>query len=259
MMLVGRIAAVVVLSSVVCTSALAAKRQRLSASPDFPWLDDKDGVRLEIVEKLIEQKMSDQALSIITDLRNDGVTKPSLDLYQGKALQYQGMATEAERLLVSARKRMPGDARPHSALCILYADNENFEQAIESCQRATSIDKNDAGTWNNYGYLLLFVGDRPDDARKALETAVQLDSTQSRYRNNLGHAQVACGAPADAMKTFMSTATRADAAYNVGAASERFGTIDDAVRYYQQALDQQPDHSLAHEAIERLGKPAEEN
>ena len=226
---------------------------------EMPWLDDKDGMRLDIVGKLVEMKMSDQALSIISDLRNDGVTKPVLDLYQGRALQFQGMNAEAERLLVTARKRMPGDARPEAALCILYADAENFEQAVVSCDRATHIDKRDAVSWNNYGYLLLFTTERHEDALEALQNAVDLDSTEPRYRNNLGHAQVALGEHDQALRTFMSTNTRADAAYDTGAASERWGKTGQAVEYYERATQLQPNHTMAHDALKRLSTPSEEN
>ncbi len=225
----------------------------------MPWLDDKDGMRLDIVENLVSKKMPHQALSIIADLRSDGVNKPILDLFQGQALQYQGLQSEAERLLVQARKKMPGDARPPAALCVLYADSELYEKAIESCQRATTLDKRDAVSWNNYGYLLLMTTDRSDDAQEALQRAIGIDSTQARYRNNLGHAQVANGKLDDAFKTFMSTATRADAAYNTGAAIERFREGGDPVAYYEKAIEHQPDHRMAHDALERLTLAAEEN
>jgi len=241
------------------TAQAADKKGRDKANvPEMPWLDDKDGTRIDIVEGLIERRMPGQALAIITDLRNDGVTKPVLDLYQGQALLQQGVASEAERLLVSARKKMPGDSRPSAHLCILYADTELFEQALTSCRRATSMDKKDASAWNNYGFLLLFTADQPEEALEALERAVTLDSSQERYRNNLGHAQVANGDDKNALRTFMSTASRADAAYNVAVAHERFGQNEDAILYYEQAIQSEADHTLAHDALARLSKSSED-
>ena len=235
-------------------SSFAAEKERRAKaqSPEMPWLEDKDGTRLELIERLLEQRITNQALSIITDLRNEGMTKPVLDLFQGLALQQQGLTSEAEHLLVMARKKLPGDARPSASLCVLYADIERYEEALASCRRATSIDKKNASAWNNYGYLLLFASDRHDEALEALQKAVNLDSTEERYRNNLGHAQVATGDPEEGLRTFMSTATRSNAAYNVAVSLERFGATEDAILFYERALQNEKEHTLALEALARL-------
>jgi len=255
------IAAVLALSCMLMGPAEAREKKGKTSKanvPEMPWLDDKDGTRMEIVAGLVEQQLPAQALSIIADLRNDGVNKPILDLYQGQALLQQGLSSEAEGLLVAARKKMQGDARPSAQLCVLYADNGAYDEAIASCRRATHLDKKSAGAWNNYGYLLLFADDNPIDAHEALQRAVALDSTEERYRNNLGYAQVAAGEHDSALKTFMSTGTRADAAYNVAVALERFGHHEDAILYYQRAVQSQADHTLAHDALARLSQSPED-
>jgi tetratricopeptide (TPR) repeat protein len=241
-------------------SSFAADKERATRAsiPEMPWLDDKDGTRLELIERLLTQRMPDPALSLVTDLRNEGMNKPVLDLFQGLALQQQGLTSQAEHLLVSARKKLPGDARPSANLCVLYADIDQYDEALSSCRRATTIDKKNPSAWNNYGYLLLFASDRHDEALDALEKAVSLDSTNERYRNNLGHAQVANGTPEEALRTFMSTATRGDAAYNVAVSLERFGESEDAILYYEQAIQTEEKHTLALEALARLSTSPED-
>ncbi|MCB9671162.1 MAG: tetratricopeptide repeat protein [Alphaproteobacteria bacterium] len=228
---------------------------------DVPrWRTEKDTVRLEIVEKLLDGGDAIRALHMIAQMRDEKLDRPELDLYQGIALRQQGMTDDAERLLLKSRVAMPKSSKVERALCVLYADSERVDEALASCDRATDLDPEDAAAWNNYGFLLL--GRDPAASREALQHAVDLEPTNPRYRNNLAYAQAAVGDHRAALKTFLTTGSPADAHYNVGIAFERAGDDERALSYYQRALKYDAEHVYADEAVRRLraeqpARPAE--
>ena len=224
------------------------------------WLTEKDQVRIEIIRTLIESSDDARALELIRIMRAEGVEREELDLFQGIALRQQGMLEDAERMLVSAEHNMPKSAEVQTALCVLYADDAKHEQAVDHCRRAIKLDEHDGAAWNNLGFLLLSTGGDPLEAKAALQTAVDIDGNNIRYRNNLAFAQVATGDHRGALRTFLTTGTPADAHYNVGAAFEREGDAKTARTYYQRALRYDADHSLSDQALQRLDEDrGEEN
>lgn len=221
-----------------------------------PWAERPEEVKVEIAERLVfEKKQYGTALNLIGTLRKDGLSAPVLDLLQGICMREQGMFEESERLLLSARKRTPGDGRVHNALCVLYADQLRVDEAIDSCRKATRVDSDDASGFNNLAYLLL-VSDQPEEALEAAQNAIDIDPTEARYRNNLGFIQARLGETKRAYKTFNSVGTPASAYYNVGVAYERFNDdIEEAAVWYADALAVDPSHQPSLEALERLQSP----
>lgn len=214
-----------------------------------PWMTHGDEVRLALVTTLLDSGNTLGALDILRQMRAEGYDAPILDLYQGKALRIDGVTSEAERLLLQAKKRMPRDARPPAELCVLYADLQRVDEAIDQCRRSTDIDPSIPATWNNLGFLLL-AAEKPEDALLAAEQAIELDGTQARYRNNLGMAQAALGREDQAYRTLQSTMSKADAAYMVGVAVERFTGVEPARAWYEKALALDPHHAQASLAIQ---------
>lgn len=238
-------------------ASCAAKNKDFSARDDAEeelprWATDKLSVKRELARDLIDQGNTRVALDVIRDLRvGESGADPELDMLQGVAMREEGLHSEADRLLSAARDKMPRNAEVHEELCVLRSDQGLVEDAVASCKRATELDPARASAWNNYGFLLMSTGDLAA-ALPALEHAVDLHASETRYRNNLGLAQAANGRATDALRTFMSTGPRAVAHYNVGAALERFGTSSEALVYYGQALEYDPNLDSARTAIQRL-------
>ena len=216
-----------------------------------PWMEKGEEVRLAVARELLESGSRIEALSIVRDMRAKGFDSPELDLLQGQALREDGLTSESERLLLEARRRMGKDPRPSEELCLLYADLQRLDDAIEACRRATAVASPTASAYNNLGFLLL-ADDRPEEALGACEKAVGLDGAEARFRNNLGIAQAATGQEYEAYRTFKSTMSSADAAYMVAFAIERYGEIDDAIKWYEKALKYDPGHEQATERLEVL-------
>ncbi len=240
---------------------LGAKRDRSKApaNEEIPtWATRPDQVKLEIAEQLVlEKKQYDSAAGLIAQLRRDGNTEPILDLLQGITFREQGLLAEGERLLLQARKRMPGDARVHRAICILYSDAMRLEEAVGSCEKSVRMDDSSANGWNNLGYLYLAT-DRYPEAVEALQNAVDLDGANPRIMNNLAMATVANGDPELALNMLVAHASMADATYDVGVAVERFQSTSDALQWYSRVLSIDAEHVLAQQAISRLSNPSPE-
>lgn len=252
----GRVALLLLLAGCAARTKDLANAQDAALVDELPkWATDRLSVKRELARDLIEQGNTRLALDVIRDLRqSDGIDAPELDLLQGIALRDEGLHAEADRLLDAARHAMPRNAEVHEALCVLRADQKQVEAALASCTRATELDPDRASAWNNLGFLRMSSGDLAG-ALQALERAVDIDAVEVRYRNNLGLAQAANGRAQDALRTFMSTGSRALAHYNVGAALERFGQASEALAHYGRALEYDPELSTARTAIARLGTP----
>jgi Flp pilus assembly protein TadD len=220
-----------------------------------PWMEKGEEVRLAVARELLNGGSTIEALSIIRDMRAKGFDGPELDLLQGQALREDGLMSEAERLLLEARRKMGRDPRPSEELCLLYADLQRIDDAIDSCKRATSVSSPTASAYNNLGFLLL-AADRPAEALLECEKAVGLDGAEPRYRNNLGIAQAANGLDYESYRTFKSTMSASDAAYMVGFAIERYGEREDAVKWYEKALKYEPGHDQAEERLQILENDA---
>lgn len=212
------------------------------------WRTHGDEVRLEVAKRFLEQGDTASTLEIIRQARSQGTASAELDLLQGKALRIDGVISEAERLLRLAAKRMPRDGRPPSELCVLYAEEQEVEKAIDHCQRAAKLDENSPKAWNNLAFLLLSE-DRYAEAAEAAQEAVKLDGKAALYRNNLGLTQVARGRVEQGFRTFQSTMARADAACMVGLASARFFGVQDAEPWYRRALEIEPTNDCAYRQL----------
>jgi tetratricopeptide (TPR) repeat protein len=213
-----------------------------------PWMEKGEEVRLAVARELLDSGSTIEALSIIRDMRAKGFDGPELDLLQGQALREDGLMSEAERLLLEARRKMGKDPRPSEELCLLYADLHRIDEAIEACKRATSVSSPTASAYNNLCFLLL-AADRPAEALVECEKAVGLDGAEARYRNNLGIAQAANGLAYEAYRTFKSTMSSSDAAYMVGFAVERYSETEEAIKWYEKALKYEPGHAQAEERL----------
>lgn len=219
-----------------------------------PWRTHGEEVRIAVAKELLKTENTLGALDIIRQMRAEGYDGPELDLLQGQALRIDGVTSEAERLLLAAQKKMPRDSRPSAELCILFADLQQIEPAIERCKKATQVDPSDGGAWNNLGFLLL-TAEQPTEALEAAEHAIDIDGAEPRYRNNLAMAQAALGREDQAYRTLQSTMNRADAAYMVGVVVERFAGLDDARTWYEKALSIDPNHPEAGPRLNPSGTP----
>ena len=67
----------------------------------------------------------------------------------------------------------------HSLLCRIYAFQNQYDRAIAEAEQAIELNPNDAGSYQELGWVLLWSG-RVDEAIVALERSLRLDSASPR-------------------------------------------------------------------------------
>lgn len=104
---------------------------------------------------------------------------------------------------------------------------------------ALAQDDSFAATWNNLGVLENRTGNAAA-ARRALETALRLDGRQDAALTNASalYRKLGMVAQAQALEQRLQSVQREDpfAQYMLGAEAERAGQLDQAIRYYRQAV-----------------------
>ncbi|MGC6493487.1 MAG: tetratricopeptide repeat protein [Myxococcota bacterium] len=236
--------------------ATTGKGRAVSETSSAPY-DTPEGaaqVRRDLARWYIDNDMHGQALVMVRELREQGISGPDIDLMQGEALAAEGLLSEAEHVLLKVLEERPREVKALRALGIVYADQNRIDEAITLLGHAVELQPDDAATRNNLGFLHLVQEDCPA-AIAQLQTVMDLDATQARYRNNLAMAQVCMGNPEEALRLLRSNLTEADARYNLGVAMERFDRLDGAKLQYEAATAADPQHALAQEAIARLNTP----
>jgi Tfp pilus assembly protein PilF len=235
-----------------------APKAPLDDAPDWQSTGGQERVRAELIQALLDQGNYREALILIATSRERGDDHPDLDLFQAQALLGTGLPSEAMRLLEAYSRREPRDPRAFRSLGLLHADAQRLPEAEASFRRATELDDRHADTWNNLGFVILAAG-RPVDAVQPLQRAVALDGTQLRYRNNLGFALARSGRLSEALEAFLSVGSAADAHANLALALELSGDAVSAADHYGRALEIEPEHASAREAMTRLHPEPQES
>jgi Flp pilus assembly protein TadD len=225
---------------------------------DVPAWKTEEGRRSawrELARWYIDNKRPDEALEMVKRLRDAGEDTVELRLIQARALTAQGVPDESAHLLESIVKEAPKDPEVWSSLGIVYVDLQRTPDAIAAFRKAIDLGSEDAATRNNLGFLLFATGEC-EASVDHFEKAMAADGTNARYRNNLAFALVCTGDAERALKLLRSTsATEADARYDMGLAYERLDRVPSAILQYRAALEADPQHAAALEAIERLETP----
>jgi len=242
-------------------------RQINKPVPSETWsLEERDEVRLEVVEALLERQRYDLALRAIAELRGDGLNDIKLDLYQAEALTGQGLYGESVDLLKRLGPR--GGTERQKLLGLAYFGQKNLEASAQSFKRAARqaerSEKPDL--LNNLGFALAAASEH-EDAIAAYTKALALDPSLSRARNNMGFSLAALGRDQEAHAAFKAAAqgagivgkqAQAEAWYNLGVARRIREDDTGAREAWVGALDMNPDHAQARAALDTL-TAAEEN
>jgi Tfp pilus assembly protein PilF len=122
----------------------------------------------------------------------------------------------------------------HNLLGVAYQGKGMPDMAQRAFETALNLDKNNAQTLNNLGYLLYLNGDYKG-ALDRLKKAARLTPDDKRILNNLGLAQSRIGKFDDAYKSFARAGGEIDGRLNVANRLELAGRSDEAHKYYEEA------------------------
>lgn len=211
----------------------------------------RQSMRLEMASDFLDKGRVAEAQQLLKAAGEEGAKGPEFDVLRGRSLLAGGLFDQARETLEKASKQAPRDPAPYRWLALLEVEANNPEASLPLFAKSVEFGPNDAATWNNYGFVL-FSTKRYAEADEALSKAVKLDTTNPRYRMNLAFNQAALRRDADALQSFRSTGTEADAQENLALACELRGDQDLAKRHYELALQANPSQKKSVEALQRL-------
>ncbi len=246
------------LLAVGCAHAGGTDARRAAAQPAPSWTTPEGRLesRMDMARTMLDMGRHQEAMAILTEARREAGGELELDVLQARATLALGMAGEAAALLEPRLDRPPKHAEFYRVLGLIRFDQDRLDEAEEAFRRALEIEPDAFASHNNLGFLLL-VRDRPDDAIRYLRRALQLHPDDRRARTNLGFALAALLRDEEALEVFRAAHSEPVALANLGLACERRGTPEDALTWYQRALELEPNQPLANEAVRRLGTPSQ--
>jgi tetratricopeptide (TPR) repeat protein len=115
---------------------------------------------------------------------------PNLDEIRGliEAGEYTQAAEALHQLLAVA----PDDAEAHFFLGVTQMEQQHWDDAIESFERATQLDPELTSAWHNIGYCY-YRQDRPDPAIPYLQRALEIRPDKWDSHLLLGLVQIQVG------------------------------------------------------------------
>ncbi len=138
------------------------------------------------------------------------------------AKQAEGELDEAVRLYQKSIELFP-TAEAHTFLGWAYSIQGNYDEAIKECHRAIELDPEFGNPYNDIGAYLIEKG-KFEEAIPWLEKATVAKRYESYCYPN----------------------------YNLGRVWERKGDWKRALNYYQSALKENPEYTLARQALGRI-------
>lgn len=152
-------------------------------------------------------------------------------------------------------KKMPASSRAHYNLASVYVDNRHPNEAIQEYLTALKLDNSFAGAYNNLGIVYKKLG-KFEEAILAYRNALKLEPDNSVYHYNLGNVYRFQGL-LDEAEIELSTAIKlnfnfAEAHYILGIVYRDKGLNGMARSEFETTLKFQPDHWLAHQALEDI-------
>lgn len=180
-------------------------------------------------------------------------------LEAGRQLLINGAYNEAVSELSTAVSLDPKLTEAHNLLGIAFDKKGFSDRAKDSFEHAVKLEE-DAETLNNLGFALYQRGNYRA-AVDRLKRAAKLAPADERILNNLGLAYCRLGKIDEAYKAFARAAGPVTGNLNTAKMLERFGREDDAIRYYEDARNLEPNNTIALRRLadlyDRVGRSAD--
>jgi tetratricopeptide (TPR) repeat protein len=187
-------------------------------------------------------------------------SSPNINLRQAATLIAAGDYRGAHASCLAALHNGEPHAQALFLLALIAAEHRNPAKALELTDRALETDQDHVGARAQRARALLALH-RHDEARAEAETAAALDPEDGHVLDTLGVVLSRTGAYQAAVALFRrATARRPDQAdwqYNLGAALQFTGELEDARQAYLAALKARPDHHRALSSLVSLSRQTE--
>jgi predicted TPR repeat methyltransferase len=168
--------------------------------------------------------------------------------YAGVLAHQQGHSDEAVALIEKSLAFAPGRADCYNNLGIIFQSTGKLEAAIDAYELAIAIDPGHANAHSNLGVLLMATG-KPREAEAAYRTAIQLNPEHVDAYTNLGILLNASKRPREAAECYCKVITlrpkHREARRRLALAHCVLGDIDEAVKIFEEWLDEEPGDPVA--------------
>ncbi len=174
--------------------------------------------------------------------------KDNLDIASARALHQARQFDQAEKSYLAILKKNPRDIDTLHALSILYAQQENFTDAIRYLKKAIESQPNNSTLQLHLANILKAQG-LFNQAVSVLQDTINKHPNYAAAQNNLGTVYYAQAKFSDAITSYKKAIQIQpefiDAYYNLGLALRKNNQLDEAVNTYQKLLQLAPDHFAA--------------
>jgi Flp pilus assembly protein TadD len=197
-------------------------------------LSEKDVKKFESAQVLRVSDATSATQLIQSENVANGEPSASDHLEKGRTRLNAGDLNEAVAELSLAASIDPKLAEAHNLMGVAYQAKGLPEMARRSFETSLKIDKNNAQTLNNLGYLLYCNGDYRG-ALDWLKKAARLAPEDARILNNLALTQSQLGKFDDAYKNFARAGGEINGRLNVANRLELAGRSAEAQKQYEAA------------------------
>lgn len=180
-----------------------------------------------------------------------GPPTPEFFIFAGQMCERQGDIAQARANFQRALSMWPGHVEVLRAAARMEDRQGNLPLAENLYGQAVHSNPQHAGALNDLGLCLARQG-KLEPSVQVLEQAIQLQPTKALYRNNAATVLVEMHQEQRALAHLAAVHGPAEANYNLGQILVDRGRPNDAVVYFQAALQQDPAMQPAQEALAKL-------
>jgi predicted TPR repeat methyltransferase len=168
--------------------------------------------------------------------------------YAGVLAHQQGHSDEAVALIERSLALAPDRADCYNNLGVIFQSTGRLQAAIDAYQQAIAIDLSHANAHSNLGVLLRATG-KPLEAEAAYRAAIQLNPEHIDAYTNLGILLNALKRTREAAECYCKVITlrpkHREARRLLALAHCVLGDIDEAVKIFEEWLDEEPGDPIA--------------
>lgn len=212
-------------------------------------------------ELMAEQGELDEALADIREIRkNNPDQDENFRLLEINLLLDRDHDERALQAANEALKSFPGNVRIRYARAMLLDSMDKPEQAEADLRTIIEEQPDNAVALNALGYILTTRTDRLDEARDYIERALAIDPENPAILDSMGWVLYLQG-NTDESLSYLSRAWEAyadpEVAAHYGEALWQTGNQEQARSIWREGFEQDPDHPILTETVERLtGEPS---
>jgi len=212
-------------------------------------------------ELMAEQGELDEALADIREIRNNNPEQEeNFRLLEINLLLDRDHDERALQAANEALESFPGNVRIRYARAMLLDSMDKPEQAEADLRKIIEEQPDNAVALNALGYILTTRTDRLDEARDYIERALAIDPENPAILDSMGWVLYLQGNTNEALD-YLSQAWEAyadpEVAAHYGEALWQTGKREQARTIWKEGLEQDPDHPILTETLERLtGEPS---